>query len=125
MYIGSCLPVGIYEKAFPTDLLCEERLELATKAGYDPVCQLRLAKGYLVGVHVKDATPGVVRGVPFETGIVPFENVFKTLEEMSFWGPLAVEMWADRDANGDPFKAAVQARKLVDRLVGAAWGSAE
>ena len=94
-------------------------------AGYDPVSQLRLAKGYLVGVHVKDATPGVVRGVPFETGVVPFEDVFKALEEMSFWGPLAVEMWADMDASGGPFKAAVQARKLVDRLVEAAWGSLE
>jgi L-ribulose-5-phosphate 3-epimerase len=94
-------------------------------AGYDPVSQLRLAKSHLVGVHVKDALPGVVRGVPFETGIVPFHDVFKTLEEMGFWAPLAVEMWADMDSSGDPFIAAVQARKLVDHLVKTAWGNLE
>ena len=31
-------------------------------AGYDPVSQLQLAKSHLVGVHVKDALPGVVAG---------------------------------------------------------------
>lgn len=96
-----------------------------TAAGYDPVSQLRLAKGYLVGVHVKDAKPGVVRGVTFEEGNVPFEDVFKTLKELGYWGPLAVEMWADMDASGDSFKAAMQARKFVDRLVMSAWGDSE
>ncbi len=94
-------------------------------AGYDPVSQLQLAKSHLVGVHVKDALPGVVRGVPFETGIVPFHDVFKALEEMGFWGPLAVEMWADMDPDGDPFKSAVQARKLMDHLITTAWGNLE
>ena len=42
---------------------------------------------------------------------------------MGFWGPLAVEMWADMDPDGDPFKSAVQARKLMDHLITTAWGN--
>lgn len=96
-----------------------------TAAGYDPVSQLPLARNHLVGVHVKDALPGVVRGVPFESGIVPFHEVFRTLAQIGFWGPLAVEMWADRDANDDPFAAAVQARALVGDLIRTAWDTQE
>jgi L-ribulose-5-phosphate 3-epimerase len=86
-------------------------------AGYDPVEQLRLAKNYLIGVHVKDALPGKVRGVPFERGIVPFEDVFRTLTEMDFCGPMVVEMWSHMDVTGDPLRAAAEARQLVSRLV--------
>jgi predicted hexulose-6-phosphate isomerase len=85
-------------------------------AGYDPVEQLKLAKGYLVGVHVKDAIPGEVRGVVFEKGTVPFVNVFRTLAELDFSGPMVVEMWAHLDTSGDPIRAAAEARQLVDRL---------
>jgi len=90
-------------------------------AGYDPISQLNLAKGYLVGVHVKDATPGVVRGVRFGEGIVPLKGVFQTLAEIDFCGPLAVEMWAHMDAAGDPIKRAKEARVLVNNLVQGAW----
>jgi L-ribulose-5-phosphate 3-epimerase len=86
-------------------------------AGYDPVEQLRLVKNYLVGIHVKDALPGEVRGVPFEHGIVPFQEVFRTLTEMDYCGPLVVEMWAHLDPIGDPLRSAAQARQLVSRLV--------
>lgn len=86
-------------------------------AGYDPVEQLKLAKGYLVGVHVKDAIPGEVRGVVFEKGTVPFGDVFRTLAELDFSGPIVVEMWAHLDKTGDPTRAAAEARQLVSRLV--------
>ena len=43
--------------------------------GYDPIEQLPLANGHLVGVHVKDTRPGEVRGVLLEKGIVPFQKV--------------------------------------------------
>lgn len=90
-------------------------------AEYDPISQLRLAKGHIVGIHIKDAIPGKVRGVPFERGIVPFPDVFRTLAEIGFWGPLVVEMWAHLDTTGDPLGAAVRARELVDRLVKMAY----
>ncbi len=86
-------------------------------AGYNPVEQLKLAKQYLVGIHVKDALPGVVRGVVFEKGTVPFVNVFQTLAELDFSGPLVVEMWAHMDTTGDPLRAATEARQLVSRLL--------
>jgi L-ribulose-5-phosphate 3-epimerase len=90
-------------------------------AGYDPAEQLRRAAGHIVGVHVKDTTPGVVRGVPFREGIVPFEEVFQDLAEIGFWGPMTVEMWSDMDKAGDPLSAVVAARQLVARLVSEAW----
>ena len=90
-------------------------------AGYDPVEQLRRAAGHLVAVHVKDTVPGVVRGVPFEEGIVPFDDVFQALAETGFHGPMTVEMWSDMDKTGDPLDAVVAARQLVDRLINDAW----
>ena len=69
-------------------------------AGYHPPDELRLAKGHLVGVHVKDALPGVIRGVPFVDGIVPFEETFAALASIGFCGLLTVEMWADQDPQG-------------------------
>jgi L-ribulose-5-phosphate 3-epimerase len=90
-------------------------------AGYDPPQQIRLAKGHLVAVHVKDGLPGVIRGVPFETGIVPFEETFHALAQIGFWGPLGVEMWASMDGGGDPVTSAAAARRLVERLVSATW----
>lgn len=84
-------------------------------AGNDPVSQLRFAEGHLVAVHVKDAVPGVYRGVVFERGNVPFKEVFRVLAEIGFWGPMVVEMWAHLQADRDPIDAAKQARRLVAR----------
>ena len=90
-------------------------------AGYDPADQLCRAAGHLVAVHVKDTTPGVVRGVPFEQGLVPFGKVFQTLAGIGFWGPLTVEMWSDMETAEDSFGSVVAARQFVARLVADAW----
>lgn len=90
-------------------------------AGYDPAEQLRRAAGHIVAVHVKDTRPGVVRGVPFEQGIVHFPEVFRALAEIGFWGPLMVEMWSHMDETGDPLAAVKVARRLVARWVAEAW----
>ncbi len=92
-------------------------------AGYHPPDQLRLAAGHLVAVHVKDARPGVIRGVPFGEGIVPFRETFQALADISFSGPLVVEMWADMDPTGDPVKTAVAARNFVEHLITTVWVS--
>lgn len=84
-------------------------------AGYDPVEQLKLAAGHLVGIHVKDATPGEVRGIVFERGDVRFPDVFQILKDMDFTGPAVVEMWAHLDKTGDPVQAAADACQLVRR----------
>jgi hypothetical protein len=45
-----------------------------------------LAKGQLLGVHVKDALPQIIRGAPIGKGIVPFQETFQALTQMGFWG---------------------------------------
>jgi L-ribulose-5-phosphate 3-epimerase len=93
-------------------------------AGYHPPDQFRLAAGHLVAVHVKDARPGVIRGVPFGEGIVPFPETFQALAQIGFSGPLVVEMWADMDKTGDPVNTAVAARNFVENLTTTVWNSA-
>ena len=92
-----------------------------TAAGNDPVSQLHLTEGHIVAIHVKDALPGVYRGVAFESGDVPFKEVFRALAEIGFWGPMVVEMWAHLQAGRDPIDAAKQARRLVDRWILNSW----
>jgi L-ribulose-5-phosphate 3-epimerase len=93
-----------------------------TAAGYQPLVELPLAQGYLVGVHVKDTRPGVLRGVPFGAGIVAFEEAFATLFEMNYSGPIGVEMWAQMDQTGDHLNTSIRAREFVERQIQKAWG---
>lgn len=86
-------------------------------AGYDPSEEMRKGAGYILAVHVKDALPGTVRGVQFGNGIVPFHSVFQTLAKIRFWGPLTIEMWADRIPSGDPFQAIVNARQFIEGYI--------
>jgi L-ribulose-5-phosphate 3-epimerase len=86
-------------------------------AGYDPVSELPHCAGHLVAVHVKDGLPRTIRGVPFETGLVHFHEVFRVLAGLDFRGPLTVEMWADMDQTGDPVGAVRAARRFVADLV--------
>ena len=61
--------------------------------GLDVCAELELARGHLVGVHVKDTRPGEPRRVPFGAGTVPFVAAFQKLAEMNFIGPILLEMW--------------------------------
>lgn len=85
-------------------------------AGYDPVAELAQCSGHLVALHVKDSLPGTIRRVPFGAGIVPFEQVFRTLAAINYHGPLVVEMWADAN-EGDSVAAVRSARRFVADLV--------
>ena len=90
-----------------------------TAAGYSPPAEIALAKGQILGIHVKDALPKIIRGVPFGDGIVPFQDTFRALAETGFWGLLGVEMWGHMHTNEDPIAAATAARKFVSNLVAA------
>jgi L-ribulose-5-phosphate 3-epimerase len=92
-------------------------------AGYDPLEQLKIGREYLVGMHVKDALPGKVRGVTFEKGCVAFNDVFQLLGELNYSGPFVVEMWAHLDSSGDPARAAAEACRLVRRLINSPEGN--
>lgn len=61
----------------------------------DVTQELPLAQGHLVGIHLKDALPGVFRRVPFGDGIVPFTQAFQTLADMEYKGNFLIEMWND------------------------------
>lgn len=61
----------------------------------DVCAELRRAAGHIIGIHVKDAAPGVFRRVPYGEGTVPFRDALGTLEEQGFAGPLTLEMWND------------------------------
>jgi L-ribulose-5-phosphate 3-epimerase UlaE len=92
-------------------------------AGYCPPQELLMAKGQLLGIHVKDALPRVIRGVPFGQGIVPFQETFHALVQTGFWGLLGVEMWGQMHADQDPITCVAAAREFVDGLVNEAWAA--
>ncbi len=86
-------------------------------SGFDPVEQLILAENEMVGVHLKDATPGEYRGVVFDKGDVPFTPVFKKLSELKFTGPMVVEMWAHLDKTGEPFQAIADTHEFIEHII--------
>ena len=90
-------------------------------AGYYPPNEIILAKSQLLGIHVKDALPKVIRGVPFEKGIVPFRETFQALVQTGFWGLLGIEIWGSMHAGEDPVESVAAARRFVDCLVAEAW----
>lgn len=93
-------------------------------AGCYPPDEISLAERQILGIHVKDALPRVIRGVPFGTGIVPFQKTFQALAQTGFWGLLGVEIWGDMHADGDPAASAAAARRFVKDLVAEAWPDA-
>ncbi len=88
-----------------------------TAAGYSPLEQLPLARGHMVGLHVKDTRPGELRGVALGQGIVPFQETFRLLARMGFAGPLVMEMWAQFDPSGDPVGSATRARASLNQWI--------
>jgi L-ribulose-5-phosphate 3-epimerase UlaE len=92
-------------------------------AGYYPPDELTLAKGQLLGVHVKDAMPKVIRGIPFEKGIVPFRETFQALVKTGFWGLIGIEIWGSMHTGEDPIASVAEARRFVDGLVAEAWSA--
>jgi len=94
----------------------------AAAAGYDPVPELPHCADHLVAVHVKDSLPRTIRGVPFETGLMHFDEAFRALAALNYRGPLTVEMWADMDKTGDPMGAVRAARQFVADLIAKSYG---
>ena len=92
-----------------------------TAAGFDPLEQLPLTKGHLVGVHVKDTRKNELRGVNLGEGIVRFPEVFKWLASHNFSGPLVMEMWAELDRDNDPIGSLTHARQILAEWIDEAW----
>ena len=90
-------------------------------AGYYPPDELALAENQLLGIHVKDAMPKVIRGIPFGKGIVPFRETFQALVKYGFWGLIGVEIWGKMHTGEDPIESVAAARRFVEDLVAEAW----
>ena len=92
-------------------------------AGYSVADELPLARNRLLGIHIKDALPKIIRGVPIGEGIVPFQEVFQTLARTGFWGLICVEKWAQMHPGEDPFSSAALIRRQIDSWVAEAWSA--
>lgn len=91
--------------------------------GLDPLPEIAAARGHLVGIHVKDARPGVPRRVPFGEGDVPFREAFRCLKSGSFSGPVMIEMW--NDDRPDAVEVCAAARRWIEaRLIEAGYEAA-
>jgi len=77
----------------------------------DVCAELELARGHIVGLHVKDTVPGEPRRVPFGQGTVPFVAAFRKLAEMNFTGPVLLEMW--NDDSPDSLRIVQESRQWV------------
>jgi L-ribulose-5-phosphate 3-epimerase len=78
---------------------------------HDILEELEVGAGHIVGVHVKDTLPGQFRRVTFGEGTVPFVAAFRKLWEVSFVGPIMLEMWVE-DAD-DPLQILSEARRWI------------
>ena len=79
----------------------------------DVANELVMAKKHLIGVHIKDTVPGVIRDIPFGKGSTPFEEVFAALAENNYSGFFVVEMW---NIKGEDNKQIIRnAMKFIDQ----------
>lgn len=90
-------------------------------AGYSPPDELRLAEKHVLGIHVKDSMPKIIRGIPYGSGIVPFKETFKALADIGFWGLLSVEMWGHMHPDKLAHETAADTHRFVENLVSETW----
>lgn len=82
----------------------------------DVQMELQAGRGHIVAVHVKDTHPGIFKNVPFGTGVVDFEQCFRTLKQSGYCGPYLIEMWSE--TSDDPLAEVAKARDWVrERMV--------
>ncbi len=82
------------------DLIDSPYLQIYTDTGnvasnnMDPVPDLVYGGKHLIASHIKDATLGVCRDVPFGEGIVDFDACFRAFRALDFHGMFIAEMWS-------------------------------
>ncbi|QUI22528.1 L-ribulose-5-phosphate 3-epimerase [Vallitalea pronyensis] len=76
---------------------------------------LASGQGHIVAIHAKDTMPGEFRRVDFGTGCVDFIEGFRQLNQMTYKGPILIEMWND---DKEDFMAIItNARKwIMDKM---------
>jgi len=61
--------------------------------GVDAEYDLPIGGKNILGVHIKDSKPHIVRDVPYGEGNVNFKKCFRTLKKMNYNGIFVAEMW--------------------------------
>ena len=94
-YMGSCRSVlGLEREIGSEKLKCYIDTGNMTALGFDPADEIRYAGDFVVGAHLKDATPGVMRDVVFGEGIVDFDSSLAAMRDIGFRGCFIAEMWS-------------------------------
>ena len=60
-------------------------------AGLDPVQEIRLGAGRMVGLHIRDATPSTCYNLPIGTGTLDFDGLFAALRN---WNSSTPSWWS-------------------------------
>ena len=71
--------------------------------GNNPVVDVPKGGKHIICVHLKDATPGCSREVPFGKGIVDFKACFKMFMDLNYSGVFVVEMWSKEEMEFIPY----------------------
>lgn len=84
--------------------------------GIDPIAELPYGRGHIAAVHMRDSLPfNYDATIPFGTGFLDFDGVFRKLDEIGFCGPMIVEMWnTDRSEYMDYIR---QAREYMEKHI--------
>ncbi len=84
--------------------------------GIDPLPDLPFGRGHIAAVHMRDSLPGIYDAtIPFGTGQLDFDGVFRTLRGMQYCGPLVVEMW--NEDRPDYMEYITQAREYMEEHI--------
>ena len=71
--------------------------------GKDVAAELETGGDYIIGIHLKDSKPGIMRDVVFGEGIVDFEKALESLARIGYRGPMIAETWSYDDEAFHPY----------------------
>lgn len=84
--------------------------------GIDPIEDLSYGEGHIAAIHMRESLPNIYDAtIPFGTGYLDFDGVFRKLEEMNYCGPLVVEMW--NEERPDYMEYIKQAREYMEEHI--------
>jgi predicted hexulose-6-phosphate isomerase len=79
--------------------------------GFDPISELALGEGHMVGLHIRDAHVGTSYNIPWGSGTMDFLGVFSQLQKMNFNSPIVIELWHEQD--DDALESARTSREYI------------
>lgn len=99
-FMGSCSDIAaLCAELGQGRLRCYADIGNLSSRGLDVSAELLAGGSLIAGLHLKDATAGVCRDVPFGEGIVDFRAALRTLDGMGYRGYMTAEAWSyDRES---------------------------